>query len=153
MLAIIPAMCNSASSFVDNDFCFACGSKNPLGLHLSFYVDGDAFCTRIKPKPHWQGFAGVVHGGIQCTILDDLMSNNLFRVRGVWTATADLTLRFRKPVPLDAELLFASRIESHSGKIWTMSGTCTLAGQVDAKPLTTAAGRFVEVPAPAANDH
>jgi acyl-coenzyme A thioesterase PaaI-like protein len=134
--------------FIDNDFCFACGGKNPLGLHLDFYRDGVAFLTRVLPKPHWQGFARVVHGGIQSTIIDDLMSNHLFRIKGVWTATADLTLRFRRPVPLDQELLFASRVESNHGKVWTMSGTCVLAAEPNAQPLTTAAGRFVEVAAP-----
>jgi acyl-coenzyme A thioesterase PaaI-like protein len=141
-------MSGQQHTFLDNDFCFACGGKNPLGLHLDFYLDGDAFCTRAMPKPHWQGFAGVVHGGILSTIIDDLMSNHLFRVQGVWTATADLTLRFRRPVPLDQELLFTSRVESQHGKIWTLSGVCVTAAEPDAQPLTTAAGRFVEVPVP-----
>lgn len=141
-------MSDQQKAFVDNDFCFACGGKNPLGLHLDFYLDGDAFCTRVLPKPHWQGFAGVVHGGIQSTIIDDLMSNHLFRVQGVWTATADLTLRFRRPVPLDRELLITSRVESRQGKVWTMSGSCVPADDPDSRALTTAAGRFVEVPHP-----
>lgn len=141
-------MGNRQDVFVDNDFCFACGGKNPLGLHLDFYLHAETFCTRVMPKPHWQGFAGVVHGGIQSTIIDDLMSNHLFRIKGVWTATADLTLRFRRPVPLDRELLFTSCVESQQGKVWTMSGSCVPAAEPDAPPLTTAAGRFVEVPQP-----
>lgn len=136
--------------FIDDDFCFACGARNPLGLHLTFFADGDAFCTRVLPKPHWQGFAGVMHGGLQSTILDDLMSNHLFRVERIWCATAELTLRFRRPVPLDRELLFASRIERRQGRVWLLSGACTDGSNPDSAQLTTARGRFVEVPQPPA---
>jgi len=138
------------ATFADDDFCFACGARNPLGLHLTFLTAGDAFCTRVQPKPHWQGFAGVMHGGLQSTIMDDLMSNHLFRLEHVWCATAELTLRFRRPVPLDRELLFASRIERRQGRVWLLSGTCTVASDPASSPLTTARGRFIEVPLPPA---
>jgi len=132
--------------FADNDFCFACGGKNPLGLHLSFTLEGDDFCCRIKPKPHWQGFYGVVHGGIQSTIIDDMMSNHLFRVKRIWAATGDLSVRFRKPVPIERELLFVSRIVNQRGRIWEMSAQCMVSGEDNAPALTTAKGRFIEVP-------
>lgn len=137
-----------SSAFSDNDFCFACGGKNPLGLHLQFFRDGDMFCTHVTPKPHWQGFAGVVHGGLQSTIIDDLMSNHLFRLEHAWVATGELALRFRKPVPIDQELLFASRVESHQGRVWNMLGECRLAADHHAAPLTTARGRFIDIPPP-----
>jgi acyl-coenzyme A thioesterase PaaI-like protein len=140
---------NEASTvFLDNDFCFACGGKNPLGLHLQFFRDGDMFCTRVTPKPHWQGFAGVVHGGLQSTIIDDLMSNHLFRLEQAWVTTGELSLRFRKPVPIDQELLFASRVESHQGRVWNMLGDCRLAGERESALLTTARGRFIDIPPP-----
>lgn len=135
-------------AFADNDFYFACGGRNPLGLHLTFFSDGDLFCTRVMPKPHWQGFAGVIHGGLQSTIIDDLMSNHLFRVHRTWAATGEISLRFRRPVPIDRELLFISRIDSHQQRIWSLTGKCVLAGDPAARPLTTAAARFIEVPAP-----
>lgn len=134
--------------FVDNDFCFACGGRNPLGLHLAFYADGELFCSRVQPKPHWQGFASVVHGGLQSTIIDDMMSNHLFRVHKIWATTAELSLRFRKPVPIDRELLFTSRIESHQHRIWTLRGDCRLADSPEGLALTTATGRFFEVSPP-----
>ncbi|MBN2081335.1 PaaI family thioesterase [bacterium] len=140
-------MADTNNAFTDNDFCFACGSKNPLGLHLTFYAEGDALCTLIKPKPHWQGFAGVVHGGLQSTIMDDLMSNHLFKQERAWVATGELTVRFKKPVPLDRELVFKSTIESHQGRVWNMRGVCALADE-PAVPLTVATARFIDIPAP-----
>ena len=134
--------------FEDDDFCFACGMKNPLGLQLRFYLDGERLCTRVAPMDHWQGYRGVLHGGLQATIIDDLMNNHLFRVRRVWTATAELKLRYRLPVPLDRDLLFFSQLAGNHGKVWEARGTCVLADMPEGKPLTTAVGRFMEVPAP-----
>jgi acyl-coenzyme A thioesterase PaaI-like protein len=88
----------------------------------------------------------VLHGGLQSTILDDLMSNHLRRVEHVWAATAELTLRYRAPVPIGRELLFSSEVVNHSGKLWELRGVCTI--YVEDKPLTTATGRFMEVPQP-----
>ena len=134
--------------FVDNDFCFACGTKNPLGLHLSFVQEDDQLCTRVCGKPHWQGWDGVMHGGIQATIFDDLMSNHLFRVERVWAVTVEISTRFRRPVLLGPELLFTSRVERRSGKLWEMTGECFLAEDAGTV-LSVASGRFMQVPHPA----
>jgi hypothetical protein len=139
-----------STSFENNDFCFACGSKNPLGLRLTFFTAGSAtgaaqLCTLVTPGAHWQGFKGVVHGGLQSTIIDDLMSNHLFRLEGVWAATAELTLRFKRPVPMDAQLLFSSQVESRQGRVWNMQAWCRLAAAPAGAALTTGAARFVEV--------
>jgi hypothetical protein len=136
-----------AGNFIDNDFCFACGGKNPLGLHLQFFADGDLFCTRVMPQPHWQGFQGVVHGGLQSTIMDDLMSNHLFRIKQQRNVTGELTLRYKKPVPIDRELLFSSQITGHRGRIWELAGRLAACEAPDI-PLTLARARFVEVPDP-----
>jgi acyl-coenzyme A thioesterase PaaI-like protein len=138
-----------ASAFVDNDYCFACGSRNPLGLNLTFFRAGERLCTRVTPLPHWQGFAGVVHGGLQATIMDDLMSNHLARLHGIWAVTADLAMRFRGPAPLDRPLLFSSRVEKHSGRLWVLEADCRVAGEPEGRALCEATGRFMEVSRPA----
>jgi acyl-coenzyme A thioesterase PaaI-like protein len=134
------------STFTDNDFCFACGSKNPLGLQLQFFSDGPRFCTRFVAQPQWQGFHGVLHGGLQATVLDDLMSNHLFRVERVWVVTAEISVRFKAPVPIERELLFASEVVNHSGKLWTMRAECTVYGE--GKVLSAGTARFMEVRRP-----
>lgn len=133
--------------FIDNDYCFACGSRNPLGLHLSFVIVGEALQTRVAPMPHWQGWANVVHGGLQATIMDDLMSNHLFKLSGVYAVTAELTTRFRRPVPLDQALLFTSHLDGCNGRVWQMRANCATVDAPDVV-LSTASGRFMEVPKP-----
>jgi hypothetical protein len=147
---------STPNPFENNDYCFACGTKNPLGLRLVFFTatapnGARLLCTQVMPSPHWQGFAGVLHGGLQSTIIDDLMSNHLFRLERVWSATAELKLRFKRPVPLDQELLFASRLVACEGRIWRMRAECRLAADPGGPLLTFAEGRFIEVNQPPHN--
>jgi acyl-coenzyme A thioesterase PaaI-like protein len=102
--------------------------------------------TRVVPSPHWQGFQGVLHGGLQSTIIDDLMSNHLFRLERVWAATVELKLRFKRPVPLDGELVFTSRVVARNGRVWTLEGLCRRNAGPAAEVLTSAEGRFIELP-------
>ncbi len=142
-------MSTTKTSFIDDDYCFACGKRNPFGLHLSFYEEGGGLCTDVTPSPHWQGFSGVMHGGLQSTVLDDLMSNHLFRLERVWVVTGELKVRYHGPVPLDHDLTFSSKVTERKGRIWLMEGACRLKGDTTGKALTTGSGRFVEVPHPA----
>jgi acyl-coenzyme A thioesterase PaaI-like protein len=137
--------------FSDNDYCFACGSKNPLGMQLTFSAseDGSELTTRVTPSPHWQGFAGVMHGGLQATVMDDLMSNYLFRLKQVFVVTGELKVRYRRPVPLDCDLLFRTRVGAHEGRVWTMIGECLAADDETGQVLTIAEGRFFEIEPPA----
>lgn len=130
--------------FIDNDYCFACGGKNPLGLCLKFTLHANGECTcEFAGAPHHQGFAGVLHGGIIATIADDLMNNHLFRMFGASTATAELTVRFKKPAPLGEPLVFTSRRTGSRGKIHEMS--CDVTPKATGALLATAAGKFLEV--------
>jgi len=143
--APVPA---ATEPFVDNDYCFACGTRNPLGLHLKFQREGELYVTLVRPLPHWQGWNNVMHGGLQATIMDDLMSNHLFQVFQVFAVTAEVKLRFRRPVPLDEELRFTSRLERNAGKLWELAATCATVAAPETV-LSSATGRFLEVPPPA----
>ena len=98
------------SGLLDNDYCFACGALNPLGLHLVFSIDDEGLETSFTPAPHLQGFAGVMHGGIAAVILDDLMNNLITRKCGKLVVTGKLEVRYRKPVPIGGSLTCRARI-------------------------------------------
>ena len=131
-------------AFIDNDYCFACGSKNPLGLCLSFTTHDDKTCTtEFTALPHHQGFEGVLHGGLIATIADDLMNNHLHRMYNLTTATAELTIRYRKPVPTETLLLFTSRLTESKGRIHEME--CTVQIKGENVVLSVCKGRFLEI--------
>jgi len=49
--------------------CFACGSHNPIGLHMSFYLEDDTVCSDIVLNENHAGWDSVAHGGIVTTLL------------------------------------------------------------------------------------
>lgn len=129
--------------FKDNDYCFACGGLNPLGLHLKFRSDGEFLTTRFTPREHLQGFEGVLHGGIIAVILDDLMSNLLARRYSIATATAELKVRFRAPAKVGIQLMARAWVKDRKGKIFYCQAE--LMTEEESAVLATAEGTFVAV--------
>jgi acyl-coenzyme A thioesterase PaaI-like protein len=79
--------------------CFACGELNEHGLHLELHVEGDRCWTELSLPERFQGWEGIAHGGILCTILDEVMAWSLATTDN-WGVTARLSVAFRKPVAL-----------------------------------------------------
>ncbi|WP_227762284.1 PaaI family thioesterase [Zhaonella formicivorans] len=107
--------------FRGNGMCFGCGESNPIGLKLRFVSEGDLFYSKYTPKPEFQSYAGVVHGGIVSTLLDEVMANHLLS-RGLIVVTAELSVRFIKPVPVNAELKVVSKVKESKGRLSQMEG-------------------------------
>jgi acyl-coenzyme A thioesterase PaaI-like protein/transcriptional regulator with XRE-family HTH domain len=85
--------------------CFACGEDNPIGLHLAdIRRDGDEVRATLHPRPELQSYPGVLHGGVVTTVLDEVMAYASILLAGIWSATATLQVRFRRPVPYDVPL-------------------------------------------------
>lgn len=85
--------------------CFVCGVANPLGLNLGFARDGDAVTARYRPRPEHAGFKDAVHGGLLATVLDEAMVWAIGVRTGCFTYSAELNVRYRRPVPPGAELV------------------------------------------------
>jgi len=86
--------------------CFVCGEKNPSGLRLSFEIDKEkkTLKTTFVAGPVFQGFDGIVHGGIISTLLDEAMAKLSYEL-GYRTVTAAMEIRFKKPAPILVPLL------------------------------------------------
>ena len=88
----------------DDQYCFACGRKNPTGLGMKVdYPDSQAQC-RITLEQRFQGWAGIAHGGITATLMDEIMAHAVIRYVGQGV-TINANMRYRAPVPLDQELV------------------------------------------------
>lgn len=106
-----------------NDYCFACGEKNPIGLHLTFKFDGDKiFTKKIMPK-EYQGFEGALHGGIISTLLDEAMGNYLSTKYHEKAVTGRIEVRFKYPTPLEQELKITAWEENRRKNIISMHST------------------------------
>jgi uncharacterized protein (TIGR00369 family) len=78
--------------------CFVCGANNPNGLRLTFEIDKgrQTLKTTFVASPTFQGWDGMIHGGIICTLLDEAMAKLAYEL-GYDAVTASLEVRFKKP--------------------------------------------------------
>lgn len=110
---------------VSDGYCFACGEKNPIGLHLDFKVEGESFVAKKTLTREYQGFTGVTHGGIVTTMMDEAMGGYLVAL-GEQGFTARLDVRYRHPTPIGEELTVRGWIESRKGPFANMKATVEL---------------------------
>lgn len=100
--------------------CFVCGVENPNGLNLSFYDTGPG-CVEAKwiPRSHFQGFPGIVHGGIIAAALDEAAARTVFGADGSarMVVTATLEVRYRRPIPVDVELCITGTLKEDKGEV------------------------------------
>ena len=93
--------------FEDDRYCFCCGEKNPLGLHMKFRFEGEKILSEAVVPKEYQGFAGVVHGGILGTLLDELMVN-LYWLKGERAVTVEYQVRLKAPCPAGEKILLSA---------------------------------------------
>ena len=79
--------------------CFACGTLNSGGLGLALHVEPGRSWTELALDRRFEGWASVIHGGILCTILDEVMAWSLAATDN-WGLTARMTVDFKRPVKL-----------------------------------------------------
>ena len=88
--------------------CFVCGRENPVGLHLEFYSDcaAEQVVAAVKVPEQYQGYPGIVHGGIVSAILDEVSGRaiTLATEENPFWVTAKLEVRYRKPTPTGTPL-------------------------------------------------
>lgn len=78
--------------------CFACGSDNPIGLHIHFFSIPKGCLAFFTPSHEHQSYNDRMHGGLIMTLMDEVMGNYLFLTTGVPAYTGKMESRFRSPV-------------------------------------------------------
>jgi len=122
-----------------NQWCFACGKENPIGLQLTFSEKDDSYITTFIPGPQHQGYDGIMHGGLVSTILDEVMARYLY-AKGFNAVTAKLEVRFRKPTPIGQQLTVTGKIAGKRGNMYELVSTITLPdGTITAQGKATVA--------------
>jgi len=101
--------------------CFICGLENPVGLQLKIYqvAPGEIETTYTAPD-HFQGYPGVLHGGIVATILDEIsgrahMGEDPAAPRFMFTAK--LEVKYRKNVPIGKPLRIVGKAGKSKGRM------------------------------------
>ncbi|MBF4509883.1 MAG: PaaI family thioesterase [Aeromicrobium sp.] len=125
--------------------CMVCGVENTAGLHARFYELEDGELAGVfTPREEHQGYPGRLHGGLASTILDETIGRAInLTDPEAWGVTIELTIRYRKPVPLDGEIVARGRITKDSGRIFEGSGEIRL---TDGSVAVEAHGRYLRLP-------
>jgi len=122
--------------------CIVCGRPGPAGLGLEFHVQSDGSVTAsFDCQENFEGYDGMLHGGVISTIADGAMTNCLFAY-GITAVTAELNVRFRHPIELGTPLRVTARIIRRTEPLFLVEAELTQAGQLKAK----ATGKFMETP-------
>jgi acyl-coenzyme A thioesterase PaaI-like protein len=123
--------------------CFACGELNEQGLHLAIHTDPNGAWTETTLEPRFQGWEAVAHGGIVCTLLDEVMAWSVIG-RGTWGVTARLNVAFRRPIPVSRAIRAEGWVMDENRRGHRTGGRVLDAdtGEV----LATADGMFIAVP-------
>jgi acyl-coenzyme A thioesterase PaaI-like protein len=125
--------------------CIVCGTENPAGLHAEFLeLDDGRLLGVFTPGERHQGYPGRLHGGIASTILDETIGRAINIVDPhAWGVTVELTMRFRRPVPLDGPVRVVGRITKDSRRLFEGSGEIVLD---DGSVAVEASGRYLKLP-------
>ncbi len=92
-----------------DNYCFVCGKDNPKGMHLEFNrLKGKVFSRFSLPK-HYQGYDGIIHGGIICLILDESMA--YLQGEKERFLTGKITVRFHSPLRFGEEVEVVAEVK------------------------------------------
>ena len=112
-----------------------------MGLHLDdFEVVDDTVVAEFTPRPEYQGFGGVLHGGVLATALDEILAWSAILLAGSPAVTAKLELRYRNPAPATATYRLTGRVVGDRGRRLVLEGTC----HVGNKLIAQAGGIFLK---------
>lgn len=120
--------------------CFACGSLNEHGIKLDLHVERGRSWTELVLEDRFEGWAGIAHGGILATILDEVMAWALIGDEN-WGLTARLEIEFRKPVPVGRPIRAEGRIVRTRRRLVETTGHIVDATTGDS--LVTASATYV----------
>lgn len=89
---------NNPFTSIDQYNCFGCAPSNEFGLQMQFYDEGEETLCEWEPKPHFQGYGNMLHGGIISTLMDEIASWYVFTKLKTAGVTYKLEVKYRSPV-------------------------------------------------------
>ena len=122
----------------DNRYCLICGKDNPIGLKAHVQVDEQAHSAtcRVAVPAEFQGWQGIVHGGIIGALLDEVCVHAGMTV-AMPVVTGELKTRYRKPVPVEQMLTISARVTAHQRRTLTVEAELAADGMVLASAMAT----------------
>ncbi len=100
-----------------DQYCFACGRQNPIGFRLQFTYGHAGVEAHFTPERVYQGYPGIMHGGLVSTLLDEAMAHAVVAQVGP-AVTGELHVRLRgRGVPIGRPLCLRGRVTFRRGRL------------------------------------
>ena len=85
---------------------------------MEFVEEGEYIVSHWKPHLHFSGYKGILHGGIQATLMDEIAGwcvQVKLKTAGV---TTQLATQFKKPVYVDQrEIILKAHVVEHKRRL------------------------------------
>ena len=111
------------------DQCFGCrtGPSEALGIRV-YRMDDGSVVSIIHTNPTHESFQGIVHGGIICSYLDEVLSYNTWSEENydAIAMTKDMKINYLAPVPTDADIRVVGDPPEIDGRYYTVKGRIIL---------------------------
>jgi len=105
--------------------CFGCSKQNPNGLQMEFFEDGEHIVSEWTPRPEFEGYIDMLHGGIQATILDEVACWVVYIKCKTSGVTSNMDIKYRGAVNLNGQ-----PIKARASLIETTSRMVTIKAEI-----------------------
>ena len=125
--------------------CVVSGTANPMGIGIKVRRDGGEAVAHFNLGAAFEGAPTRAHGGIIAAIFDDVMGYVLV-IHRTPAFTGRLTINYRAPVPMGADMTVRARLSQRSGRKLSMTAEMSLASEPDQPIVCDAEGLFIAIP-------
>ena len=129
----------------NSKMCILCGIENPCGVKASFYeMEDNSVIALFSFKEIHQSYPERTHGGMISAMLDETIGRAIWAIEpNTWGVTANLQVKFRKPVPYEIPLKAVGSITENKSRLFKGVGRIeTMEGEV----LAEAEATYVKLP-------
>jgi uncharacterized protein (TIGR00369 family) len=102
--------------------CFGCSPFNEIGLQMEFWEDGDSLVAKWQPRKSLEGWLGILHGGIQATLVDEMAGWVVLIKMKTAGVTSSLNVEYLKPVQISkGEITVIGKVTATEKRLATIS--------------------------------
>jgi uncharacterized protein (TIGR00369 family) len=140
-------------TFGSEQVCYGCGPHNDRGLRLKFFRQGDEVVTSFTPTSGLDGPPGILHGGLQATLADEVAGWALVGLLGRMGFTTSMSVRYMRPIRIGQPVEARARIISQKESVVTLRVVLKQEGRIGCRvqicyglPTVEAAEKTLEQP-------
>jgi uncharacterized protein (TIGR00369 family) len=101
----------------EQNMCFGCSVKNPIGLNLRFSESEEGLHASWTPSENYQGYPGILHGGIIASLLDETGGWCVSVRIGTAGVTSEMRTKYLAPVYISkGDLSLTAKVLEKSDK-------------------------------------